>query len=248
MRWTCNNESTDILCIQWTRTFLLHIEWLPPSSGVCKLRIALQGTLDWGFAPSVDAEGPAYKLNPEDLVDIRAILNGDSERYARIIARYQNTVGDYMWRFSRIPAKRDQLVHDVFVDAYLGLAKFRGEAPLIHWLRKIATRVGYRYWSQQAKEIARGETSIEPYHGELAQVTLRHSSDERTELLHQAMECLKPRDRLTLVLIYFEQLSIREAAEALGWSETLVRVQAHRARRRLEKLMNMLAKESGHET
>jgi RNA polymerase sigma-70 factor (ECF subfamily) len=45
------------------------------------------------------------------------------------------------------------------------------------------------------------------------------------------------RDRLVLMLIYLEGCSVAEAAEATGWSRTMVKVQAHRARRRLRALL-----------
>ena len=50
--------------------------------------------------------------------------------------------------FSRQPAVAEEMVQDVFVEAYLSLRGFRGSAPFAHWLQKIATRVGYRYWKR----------------------------------------------------------------------------------------------------
>jgi RNA polymerase sigma-70 factor (ECF subfamily) len=40
-----------------------------------------------------------------------------------------------------------------------------------------------------------------------------------------------------LTLIYLEGCTSAEAAELTGWSRTMVKVQAHRARARLRKLM-----------
>ncbi len=52
-----------------------------------------------------------------------------------------------------------------------------------------------------------------------------------------ALEQLAPRDRLVLTLLYLESRSVAEAADLAGWSETMVKVQAHRARKRLRKLL-----------
>ena len=73
------------------------------------------------------------------------------QAYARLVRRYQSEIADQMWRFSRQVSVAEELVQEVFVEAYFSLAKFRGQSPLLHWLRRIATRVGYRYWKHEAR-------------------------------------------------------------------------------------------------
>jgi RNA polymerase sigma-70 factor (ECF subfamily) len=48
---------------------------------------------------------------------------------------------------------------------------------------------------------------------------------------------LPPRDRLVLTLLHLEELDTQAIAERLGWSRTLVKVQAFRARQKLRKLL-----------
>ena len=59
-----------------------------------------------------------------------------------------------MWRFTRNRGEWEELVQDVFVEAYFSLKSFRGRAPLLHWLKKVATRVGYRYWKRRKHQRA----------------------------------------------------------------------------------------------
>jgi RNA polymerase sigma-70 factor (ECF subfamily) len=59
------------------------------------------------------------------------------------------------------------------------------------------------------------------------------SADEVAVVLEQ----LAPRDRLVLTLLYLESRSVAEAADLAGWSESMVKVQAHRARKRFRKLL-----------
>jgi RNA polymerase sigma-70 factor, ECF subfamily len=47
---------------------------------------------------------------------------------------------------------------------------------------------------------------------------------------------LPPRDRLVLVLMYVDGRSVDEAAQLAGWSKTMIKVQAFRARRKLRAL------------
>ncbi len=204
-------------------------------------------SLDWNAIPAL----PATRMDKsaadqQDLADIRAVLGGEQDQFARIIARHQAALGNYLWRFSRIRAERDQLVHDTFVDAYFSLSKYRGDAPFFFWLRAIATRVVYHHWKRQHRQVARGEVDIAPYAETLVGDPGIRPMDERAELLHAALARLRPKDRMLLVLIYIEGMSTREAAQTMGTSETVVRVRSHRARHRLEKELDALMGESGH--
>jgi RNA polymerase sigma-70 factor (ECF subfamily) len=171
------------------------------------------------------------------LADVKAAAGGDGEAYGRIIGRYQDTIARRMLRFTRQRHALEELVHDVFVEAYFGLGGYRGDAPFEHWLQRIATRVGYRYWTRRGREAA-ASFDVHLYDPEAeSDETARESADEVAVVL----EKLKPRDRLVLTLLYLESRSVAEAADLAGWSETMVKVQAHRARKRFRKLLEALS-------
>jgi RNA polymerase sigma-70 factor (ECF subfamily) len=166
------------------------------------------------------------------LADVRAATRGDGEAYSRIIGRYQQPIARRMHRFTRDPAAIEELVHDVFVEAYFSLSKFRGEAPLEHWLQRIATRVGYKYWEQRKKLKV---VSFEE--GAYDAASVEATGNDATDEVAVTLEQLPPRDRLVLTLLYLESRSVAEAAEMAGWSQTMVKVQAYRARGKLRKLL-----------
>jgi len=58
-----------------------------------------------------------------------------------------------------------------------------------------------------------------------------------SEILGDLLEGLLPRDRLVLTLLYWDGCSVAEAAELTGWTQTMVKVQAYRARKRLKRLI-----------
>ena len=170
-----------------------------------------------------------------DWADVQGSVDGDHEAYARLVRRYQEPIAAYMQRFTRDQRQREELVHDVFVDAYFGLASYSGRAPLLHWLRRIATRVGYRYW--KGRQRRRREVALPESAGEMAtQSNGIESARHAAEVVHRILAQLAPRDRLVMTLIYLESHSLAEVAELTGWSETMVKVQSHRARNRLAKI------------
>jgi RNA polymerase sigma-70 factor (ECF subfamily) len=174
---------------------------------------------------------------PVDWADIQNSVNGDGQAFARLVNRYQDQIAAQMWRLSRQPSDCEQLVHDVFVEAYLSLKKYQGRAPFLHWLRKIATRVGYRYWKQQAKQRQRSAAPLQDWHKTTAPPE-GQTAEEAATLVHSLLVRLPPRDRMVLTLMYLEGCSVAEAAELSGWSQTMVKVQAHRARKKLKKLVD----------
>lgn len=163
---------------------------------------------------------------------------GDEDAFAKIIKRHQDTIAAQMRRFSRDPIVIQELVHDVFVEAYMSLKSYRANSPLLHWLRKIAVRVGYRYWKRRSRKVEQ-TVSLSEIEGHLEQFV--DGSDNRTchasETLGDLLQLLPAPDRLVLTLIYWDGCSIAEASELAGWSQAKVKVQAYRARIRLRKLI-----------
>ncbi|MCY2932335.1 MAG: RNA polymerase sigma factor [Planctomycetota bacterium] len=180
-----------------------------------------------------------------DLQDIQATLAGDGAAYGRLVRRHQEAVTKRMWRFVRDPQRLEELVHDVFVEAYVSLKGFRGEAPFTHWLSRIATRVGYHYWKK--RDTAVKDMPLQDWDalaGEEEASAMEAS--EAAQVLHDMLGQLPPRDRLVLTLMYLEELSVAQVAEQTGWSVALVKVQAFRARKKLKALIDKANKEHGH--
>lgn len=167
----------------------------------------------------------------EPFVD--AALAGNPEAFEQIVTRFQSTIADQMHRFSRDRSVIEELVHEVFVEAWISRTSFRSQSPFIHWLRKIAVRVGYRYWKKRSRDAAVSEL---PDAGQLISRINENAADAH-ETLGSLLELLPVRDRLVLTLIYWDGRSVAEAAELAGWSQATVKVQAYRARKKLRKLI-----------
>jgi RNA polymerase sigma-70 factor (ECF subfamily) len=178
-----------------------------------------------------------------ELEDIRLSRQGDSDAYTRLIKQHQSHVSRILWRFSRDRLVHEELVQDVFVEAYMSLHSYRQKAPFDHWLSRIATRVGYRYWKQMARRQETESFSL----AEWDQFPDKSPDDidpgQAADLLHRLLAQLNPRDRLVLTLRYLEGCDVAETARRTGWTKSMVKVQTMRARKRLEKLFTQAGKE-----
>ena len=66
----------------------------------------------------------------------------------------------------------------------------------------------------------------------------RGSRKEAREVLDWALVKLSAEDRMVLELVYLEGLTVKEAAELLGWTTANVKVRSFRSRRKLRKLLS----------
>ena len=200
--------------------------WLSGCLAPCAMAAATEPPAGAASSPTAD---------PIDWADVQASLGGDHDAYARLVRRYQQTIGVTMWRFTRQRQLWEELVHDVFVEAYLGLNGYQGRAPFSHWLRRIATRVGYRFWKRRRRQ-ERERPLDEAADAAVARDDAADAQRQAAEVVHELLARLAPRDRLVMTLMYLEQCTVAQIAELTGWSESLVKVQAFRARRRLRRL------------
>ncbi len=178
-----------------------------------------------------------------ELEDVRQSRQGDSDAYRRLIERNQEYVSRLLWRFSRDRMVHEELVQDVFVEAYLSLGSYREKSPFGHWLSRIATRIGYRYWKQIARRHETESFSLAEWDQLPDKSPDEMDPGQAAELLHRLLAQLRPRDRLVLTLRYLEGCDVAETARRTGWTKSMVKVQSLRARKRLEKLFAQAGKE-----
>ena len=219
------------------------------------LAFAGEGIIPGIHLSMADASLPVDRSSQQDSELVRRITEGDSERFAELIQRHQRHVGRIVGR--RVPADRvPEIVHDVFVRAYVSLTQFSDSVPFEHWLAGIAVRTCYDFW----REKSRGDMPVSALtddHQRWIEQTLSAQSDrqfqeqtakrEAAEVLEWALGKLSPEQRAVLTLVHLDGYSIRETAELLGWSAINVKVRAHRARRALHALLYDTLGRGSHE-
>ncbi len=175
------------------------------------------------------------EADAQDIADVAATLDGDENAFARIVDRHAPAIQKQMRNFSRDQAQAEELAQDVFVEAFLGLGKFRGDAPFRHWLARIATLTGYNFWKRrdkQKRQVQLNEEMDIVRPGE----TTPGNPDEAAKLLFELLATLPADDRMAMTLMYLEELAQDEIAARMGWTRVMVAVRLHRAKQRLKKL------------
>ena len=169
---------------------------------------------------------------PTDERLIQSTRAGDDEAFAVLVARHRRRVFGIAARFARNDHELDDLAQEIFVKAYQHLGKFRSDAPFEHWLSRIAVRTCY----DQLRRTRRDRQNVSLDGIELPAADTAAPAVVR-EWLQFAMDRLAPAERLVITLLELEEKTVREIAALTGWSESNVKVRAHRARAALKQIL-----------
>lgn len=175
---------------------------------------------------------------------IAAIIAGNSQLFHQLIRPYEHRVYAMALSFLHNEADAEDAAQEAFLKAFRNLANFRGEAKFGTWLISITlnearSRIRHR-------DAIKMESLDEPEddQGQSSPALLRDWKEipsealERKEvrlLLHKAITALPLIYREVFQLRDVEQLSVNEAAQALGITVSSVKVRLHRARMMLQK-------------
>lgn len=109
------------------------------------------------------------------------------------------------------------LTQDTFRVAWEKLAQFQGGSTVATWLHRIAYNRFVDAKRRQRLDRSWQETQADrPPVPDFASPVERAAALENAERLYEAVARLPPDQRITIVLHYFQNLSLRETAEVLG--------------------------------
>lgn len=167
---------------------------------------------------------------------------GDGQAFDALFARHAGPVHGYLTRLTGSRTAADDLTQATFLSLVRARGRFARDARFKPWLYAIATNAA-RDWHRrhQRPEDLTGD-------GELPRsVAAEDGAAPRDVGLERAVQAalaqLPESLRLPILLHRFEGMSFAEVAEAMGLTETAVKVRAHRGYERLRGLLSTLWKE-----
>jgi RNA polymerase sigma-70 factor, ECF subfamily len=141
----------------------------------------------------------------------------------------------------------EEAAQEVFLKAFTQLGSFEGRGSLEGWLTRIATNtcLNMLRGAKRRPELTVSDLSEEEDQWLEQQVSAAEQPSVETNLVasdlaDRLLSVLSPEDQQALLMIDGEQASIKEVAEATGWSESKVKVRAFRARKKIREAMEKL--------
>jgi len=158
---------------------------------------------------------PADLADAQDAALVAAFRAGRRDAFDVIVVRHRRSVYQLCYRFVNNHEDASDLAQDVFVRAFKGLARFKGDAALATWLYRVAVntclnRVAVK--KPQTTELDAASHVDNRAPNPLDDV-LRL---ERADAVRAAIAKLPPKQRATLMLRVYQECSHEEIATALN--------------------------------
>ena len=166
-----------------------------------------------------------------DVEVIKKILSGDGKAYGELYQRYLDEIYRYVfYRVAKNHLEAEDLTQNVFIKAWEVILDNKTENYHFRALvYRIARNLTIDRWRTQKTEQSFDESNSQLIENSAFEPEQQIISNEANDDLLQAIRALKPDQQDVIICRFINELSHAETAQALGLTESHVRVLQHRA-------------------
>jgi len=180
----------------------------------------------------------------------RSAREGDESAFEEIMRRYSPRVFRFAGKFFKQRSLVEEAAQEVFLKAFTELGSYEGRGSMEGWLTRITTntclnllRSSKRRPELTVSDLTEDQTEwLDKNLTDAA--TEQHHSTERSlvaaDLAGRVLQTMPADDQLVLTMMDGEDASVKDVAALTGWSESKVKTQAFRARRRMRDAVEKL--------
>ena len=200
--------------------------------------------------PAPLAQQSRFVKREEEQLLVDRCRQGDRDSFAQLMRLHEKQIYNFTYRMLGDEEEAEDLTQDIFVAAFRGIRRFRGEAKFSTWLYRIAlnqTRNRIKYLSRRnffAKQSRRAQYREEcPWENPEFLADTNPTPEQWTltkSMATQVQECLNqlaPQTRQILVLRDVQGFSYEELSEMLSLNPGTVKSRLHRARAALQQCL-----------
>jgi RNA polymerase sigma-70 factor (ECF subfamily) len=164
-------------------------------------------------ASSSEARAPSQALRGDDAEAIRACQRGEREAFSRLVERYQRDVYRLCYRYVNNHHDANDMAQETFLKAFRAIHSFRGDSAFSTWLYRIAVNTCLSFRSARRPEQDPLDDSLADSKPPASEEIER---EERARLVRSAVSRLPEKQRATLILKIYHELTHEEVAAILG--------------------------------
>ncbi|HYO11194.1 MAG TPA: RNA polymerase sigma factor [Tepidisphaeraceae bacterium] len=181
-----------------------------------------------------------------DEATIEAARRGERAAQARLLSALQDVWYRYALSQLRDPDRAADATQETGLRFLKQIGGFRGESQLTTWSLGIALNVVREMKRRRFPELSHPEAATAPRVAGAGEREAPHPARavermEAVEVLKQTLQQLPDRQREAIVLRFFEDLSVEQAAAAMGCAAGTVKATVHQALRALKQRMSGIA-------
>jgi RNA polymerase sigma-70 factor (ECF subfamily) len=204
--------------------------------------VGRDGKMDASSGLELTAIGLAFMRDSTDIaasIDedgalVAACQRGDRAAFDLIVERHQRSIYRLCFRFVNNHEDASDLVQEVFIKAYRGIRRFRGDSSLATWLYRIAVNTCLSFRSSRRPSTEELSDSIG---AESTDFIERLERDERSRRVREAVRRLPERQRMTLILKVYHDLKHEDVARIMGTTVGTTKANLFHALSNLKRLV-----------
>ncbi|NLD39029.1 MAG: sigma-70 family RNA polymerase sigma factor [Desulfatiglans sp.] len=170
------------------------------------------------------------------------LKNRDEKAYGMLVSQYQAKLRNVAYGITLDAEESADIIQDVFLKAYTGIERFKGESSLYTWLRRITINESLNWVRKWKRRFRWQHQSIDQEEGNAPDLVSdrpdpEESLDNRqlSGMVKKALESLPEKARTILILKEVEGLSYDEIGELMGINKGTVSSRIFYAREKLRE-------------
>jgi RNA polymerase sigma-70 factor (ECF subfamily) len=173
----------------------------------------------------------------EEVEIVKKAVEGDEKAFEFIVKKYQNKVGNLIFKIVGDSSVVDDLTQEVFLKVFESLKDYRFGSAVYTWIYRITVNVcideirrRQRHRTLSLSEVVSQNPKVEPSYSPVEKSAERK---ELREIIEKAVSKLPIEYKTALILREFEDLQYEEIAKILKVSVGTVKSRIFRARKLL---------------
>jgi len=174
-------------------------------------------------------------LRQDERDAVAASRRGDREAFDGLVERYQRDVYRLCFRYLDDSQDAHDVAQETFLRAYRSIGSFRGDSAFSTWLYRIAVNACLNFRSRRH---AANEALPEDLSDGAPGAAERIEREELSQRVRRAVRRLPERQRATLILKVYHELTHEQVARILGSSVGTVKANLFHALANLKRLLH----------
>jgi RNA polymerase sigma-70 factor (ECF subfamily) len=165
---------------------------------------------------------------------VEACQRGEREAFDQLVVRYQRDVYRLCYRYLNNHEDANDLTQEVFLRAWRAIGRFRGQSAFATWLYRIGVNACLNFRAVRRPPMQElPDTIVDPRAGAAQGV----EREEEARRVRAAVSRLPEKQRATLILKIYHELTHQEVAQILGSKVGTVKANLFHALGNLRRLV-----------
>jgi len=187
-----------------------------------------------GLASAVARPDVAAQAREAERDLVGACQRGEREAFDRLVERYQREIYRLCYRYVNNHEDANDLAQDAFLKAWRAIGRFRGDSSFSTWLYRIAVNACLNHRALK-RPLLQELPEVLPEPAPRADADVLSADESRR--VRQAVGQLPERQRATLILKVYHELTHEEVAQILGSTVGTVKSNLFHALGNLRRLL-----------